>query len=237
MKLPTEKTKPQTTFKGFNTLIHGLPKIGKTTFAASLGDDVIIAATEKGYSHLSVFAVDTPDWSTFLDLAKSLNDSNFTTVVIDTVDILYKHCSAHVCKAKGWQDPSDGGYGKGFNLVRDEFMRVLNKMHQSGLSLIFISHSKEKTLKKKNGAEFTCMSTSMSPATELLVAGMADFVFYVHVDEHGQRWIATKSTPHLLAGDRSGKLPDRMPLDFALIQKYLSGELVKTEQQQKGETK
>ncbi len=229
MNLPTEKTKPETSFLKFNTLLYGLPKTGKTTFASTINDgkNVLFAATEKGYPHLSVFAVDIGSWVMFEDMCKSLKGSPYKVIVIDTIDILHRYCSQHVCKRNGWSDPSDGDYGKGFNTVRDEFMRVVNGLHLSGYSLVFISHAKTKPAKLPNGADITKMGTSMSDSVEVLVAGLADFLLYLCIDENNNRYIRTRGTPHFLAGDRSNKLPAKMPLDFKLIQKYLCGEIVK----------
>ena len=233
MILPTEKTKPATEFTKFNTLIHGLPGTGKTTFASTIGDNVIIAALERGYLNLSVYAVDITSWESFKDFCRSLKGSAFKTIAIDTTDILYNLCSKDVCKKNGWADPADGEYGKGFNAVKSEFMGVLNAVNMAGYSLVFISHSKEREAKTANGAEIKTMATSMSPSIELVVSAMVDFCFFLYADSNGVRHIRTNKSPHYLAKDRSGKLPDKMPLDFKLIQKYLTGEIVKTKDELK----
>lgn len=214
-----------------NTLMYGLPKVGKTTFATKI-PGYFLAATERGYNYLKVYKQDISSWQDFLDLCKAFTTQkhNYKTLVIDTADNLYKYCEQYTMLKHQVQHPSDLGFGKGFALVKEEFSRVIDKLNKSGMNLAFISHAKEKTQKTKSG-EWTVMGTSLSGTPETFLAGLCDHIFYFYISDSGERLMRTKPTKYVLAGDRSALLPEIMPIDFNLVSDYLTGKKKLTEQQ------
>lgn len=220
--LPTEKTKPTRDLNRQNFLIYGLPKSGKSTLASHFPNS-IFAATEDGHKHLEVFKVDVRTWEDFLRLGAELAQPghNFKTLIIDISDWLYKHCEDFICRKHGVEAPADLPYGKGFSLVKSEFVRVINKVNMSGISLVFISHAKEKEIKSKNSS-YTMMGTTMTNSAEQVIAGMCDLIFYCYINEENKRLIRTKPTKYVLAGDRTKPgLPEVIPMEFEQIRDYL----------------
>lgn len=215
-----------------NVLLYGKPKVGKSTLASQIPNS-IFAATEKGYNFLQVRPKDINKWEDFLELGQALctQKHTFKTVVVDTCDILYKLCEKYVMDKHQVNHPSDLGFGKGFSLVRDEFSRVVNKINMAGFGFVFISHAKEKTEKTKTG-EWTVMGTSLSGSPETFVAGLCDIILYCYITDDGKRVMRTKPTKYILAGDRSTKLPEIMPMDYALLTDYLSGKKTLTQSEQ-----
>jgi hypothetical protein len=224
MKLPTKKTVKQHELTKMNSMIYGVPKIGKSTFASTIngGEGVLFCSTEKGYNHLEVYNVDITSWNDFRELGRTLSKDNggYKILVIDTVDLLVKQCERYVCQKHGVEHPSDLSFGKGFTLIKDEFITVATAINQMGFSLCFISHAKEREQKTKTQT-WTYMDTSLSATWSTLVCGMCDFIFYIHMDSEGNRKIRTKGHKYINSGDRTGKLPEVMPLDFGEIQKCL----------------
>lgn len=216
-----------------NTLIYGKPKVGKTTFAINIPNN-FVAATELGYRYLRVHKQDISKWEDFLDLCKSFTtqEHNFKTIIVDTADWLYKYCEQFVMNKHQITHPSDLGFGKGFAFVRDEFSRVIDKVNKAGFNFVFISHAKEKTEKTKTG-EWTVMATSLGGSAENFLAGLCDHIFYFYVNDDGDRLMRTKPTKYVLAGDRSSVLPELMPIDYNLVNDYLMGKKILTEEQSK----
>jgi hypothetical protein len=214
MQLPKVKTTKKTEFRRQNTLLYGLPKVGKSTFASQI-PGALFLATEEGHNHLEVFKVNITKWEDVLALGNELQKPGhgFTTLVIDIVDWLYKHCEHYICTKFEVFHPSDLAYGKGFSLVKDEFVRVLNRLNQIGFGMIFISHAKEREMKKKN-MSFTYMDTTLSGSSSQLICGLCDYILYAYIDEKGQRVMRTKPTTYINAGDRSGKLPEILPFNY-----------------------
>lgn len=222
--LPTKKTEKQFQLLKNNILLYGLPKVGKTTFASTInsGEGVLFLATEAGHKHLEVYKSDITGWSDFYEVGRALKkgEHDYKLLVVDTVDLAYKMCEAFVCKKHKVEHPSDMPYGKGFNLVKDEFIRVFNAFNQAGFALCFISHAKERELKSKTQS-WTYMDTTLPASANTIVCGMSDFIFYVYTEDGGKRKIRTKGHKNVNAGDRSGLLPPIMDLDFDLIQQTL----------------
>lgn len=213
--LPTEKTQPKSTFASMNSVVWGDPKVGKSTFASQI-PGALFLATEEGQNFLSVFRVPIKSWEDLLATAKELQAGKheFKTLVIDTVDILYSHCERFVCKRENVDNVADLEFGKGFAMVRAEFMRVLNGLNMLGLGLVFISHAKEKEFKTKTQS-YTVKVCTLSDKPATMVTGLCDFVLYAYIDEKGERVMRTKPTKYIIhAGDRSGKLPELLPFQY-----------------------
>lgn len=73
-------------------MIYSAPKAGKTTFAASVPNNLLIAF-ERGYNGLdNIYAVDAQKWSDFTQILKQLEKpevkEKFKTVTIDTIDLM-----------------------------------------------------------------------------------------------------------------------------------------------------
>lgn len=214
MALPLEKTAIQTDFTKYKFLLYGMPKIGKSSLSAQF-PNTIFAATEAGHSFLSIYKKDILTWNDFRELAKDLTTTkhNFKMIAIDIVDNLYKMCEQFVCEKNSVAHPSDLAYGKGFNLVKDEFTRVINYLGNFGFGFIFISHAKEKEIKTKTQT-WTAMGTTMNNQSEGFVCGLSDFIFYLYQNDKGERMMRTKPDKYILAGSRGLDLPNPMALDF-----------------------
>ncbi len=227
MTLPTKKTKPSTDPMSYSILLYGQEKAGKSTFA-SHAPGAVFLATEPGLNALSVFKVDVNSWPEMLDalgeLAQGKHD--FKTVIIDTVDNAYDYCLQHVCGSMDIEHPADAEYGKGWAAVNNEFKRVLTKLASLPYGLMLISHSQVQEIKTRTGAYDRIIPT-LAKGPRRTVIGLVDMVLMVEVDavkgEAGEysyrRIIHTKPTPNYDAGDRTGRLPATLPLDYAAFLK------------------
>ncbi len=97
MPLPTAKTPPKRSLSNVSILLYGPSKIGKSSFA-SQAPDAIFLATEPGLNALEVYQQPIGSWPDFLDACAELAKGKhpFKTVVIDTIDILYRLCADHI---------------------------------------------------------------------------------------------------------------------------------------------
>jgi hypothetical protein len=223
MALPTMKTSIQTDFSKYKFLIYGQPKVGKSTFASKFNNALFIA-TEPGHNFLEIFKIDIRTWADFKETARELTTTkhDYKMLVIDTVDNLYKMCEQFVLEQNKVQHASDLPYGKGFNLIKDEFTKVMNYLGNSGFGFVFISHAKEKELKTKTSS-WTMMSTSLGNQAESFVCGLCDFIFYCYVNDKNERLMKTKAEKYVNAGSRGFDLPSPMPMDFNLLTTKFKG--------------
>lgn len=231
LSLPTQRTKPITELGKQTILLYSAPKLGKSTFASRF-PEAIFFECEPGLSHLEVFKVPTYTWEDFLAACNLVaqGDHPFKTIVIDTADNAFKFCSEHVCGKHGIEYEGDMGHGKGWALVKNEWHRVLTRLASLPYGLILISHAQDKTIETRTG-EYTKTQPSLPDRARNVVLGMVDMILYCDAvprkDASGNvmidRMMRTKPHPTYEAGDRTGRLPDPLPLDYdAFVKSFQS---------------
>lgn len=230
MKLPTEKTKPVNNSSEFLTLIYGPGKIGKSTFCSN-ADNAIFLATEPGLNHLEVFEQPITTWKDMMDACSLLERGShqFRTVIIDTVDNAYKLCTDYICNKRKIEHVSDLTRGKGYDFVNQEFHRVINKLAFLPGGLILVSHSRETEVTLSTG-KHTKIVPTLPPSARKFILGLVDLILFCdheRVEKNGKtvwrRVIRTKPSVDYEAGDRTGRLPEILPLDFKAFQGAFSG--------------
>lgn len=184
--------------------------------------------TEPGLNRLEVFQTPITCWDDLLQACAEIAEGKheFKTIVVDTVDNAYKMCSDYVCKKFKIEHESDLGYGKGYALINNEFQRVINKLAFLPYGLILISHSQERDIETRTGKHTRIVPTLPEKARKL-VTGLVDLILFCDLDiktgEDGkpvwQRVMRTKPSPNYDAGDRTGRLPEVIPLDFPSFMK------------------
>lgn len=176
--LPSTKTPPRSSLSDFTILLYGPPKIGKTTLASQF-EDCIFLATEPGLNALEAYQVAIDSWQTFIDVCKELAAGGhpFKTIVVDTVDNLFKFCSEAVLRKAGVQHESDLEWGKGWTLVKDEFLRIINRLALLPYGLILISHAEFTNIKTPTKQIVKAVPTMPRQAREITL-GIADFILY-----------------------------------------------------------
>lgn len=224
--LPTTKTVPQFLLSALTIFMYGGVKLGKSSFWAQ-APDAIFLATEPGLKGLSVFKVDINDWPTFLKVVAEILTGRhpFRTVVIDIIDNLYRMCADHVCGRLQVEHEGDLEFGKGFEAVSREFNRALNALALSQYGLVMIGHADEKEVKRK-GEKQQVAVPRLPKGARKVVLGLADLVLFVEVkrEEQGgnvthRHVIRTKPRQRYEAGDRTGRLPETIDLNYAAFVK------------------
>ncbi|SDZ00159.1 ATP-binding protein [Thermoactinomyces sp. DSM 45892] len=222
MLLPTEKTHPKQKLEDYSVLLYGQPKIGKSTFCSRM-DNPLFLATEPGLEALSCYEVKVPDWTIFVKVCAELSRGKhpYRTIVIDTIDNLWKCCAEFVREKQGIQHESDLGFGKGWQLVKDEFFRVIRKLSLLPYGLVMTSHV-EITEMKTRTSTISKAIPSIPKSGREIVLGMVDIILYaesMRTNEGAVRVIHTQPDEHWEAGDRTEhafnrKLPATLPLSF-----------------------
>lgn len=230
MKLPTKKKSIEVDTRKFVWTIYSMPKAGKTTFASKFPDAIFIA-TEAGTKFVEVSQMTNDDgepvviktWKEFKECVKILctQDHGFHTVVVDVIDNAADMCTRHVNLEQSWTHESEGTYGMGSALIKREFKSVIDALLASGMGVVFLSHEKQYE-KEDRGVKRQFTDLSLGNTFRGYITGASDFIFYAFRDSQGRRLMRTKSNDNINAGDRSGRLPEIMPLDFDLMIENLS---------------
>jgi len=220
--LPTAKTPPKPDLADLTVLWYGQTKIGKSSTCAQT-EGALFLATEPGLNALDVFQVPILSWEDLLTACAEIVEGKhpFKTVILDTIDNAYKFCAEFILRKFKVEHESDLGYGKGYALVNNEFQRVLTKLAFLPYGLFLISHAKEMEMDSRTG-KYTRVVPTLPDKARKIVLGMADMVLFcdleVSTGENGEqrvrRVIRTKPSLYYEAGDRTGRLPDILDLDF-----------------------
>ena len=220
--LPTTKTPPKNNLADLTVLVYGQTKIGKSTLCSN-AENAIFLATEPGLNSLDVYQAPIQSWDDMLTACAEIGEGKhpFKTVVIDTIDNAYKFCTEYILRKYKVEHESELGYGKGYALINNEFQRVLTKLAFLPYGLYLISHAKEIEMETRTG-KYTRIVPTLPDKARKIVLGMADMVLYCDIDVSTgadgervmRRVMRTKPSLYYEAGDRTGRLPETIDLDY-----------------------
>ena len=182
---------------GYITYVYGIPKVGKTTFGAQF-PSALILAFERGYNALpGVIAQDITSWGEFKQVLRELKkpevQATYKSIIIDTVDIAASLCEKYICSQLGIENIGDGGWStNGWSKYKKEFEDSFRTITQLGYAVCFISHSADKTFKRKDGTEYNQMVPTAQRSVNEIVKGMAD-IFACADIVNGERKLILRS--------------------------------------------
>ena len=216
-----EASKVGGTFTDHLIVLYGAPKIGKSTLMANF-PGVYFLPTEPGYKALKVRKTPIPNWSTFRKFVlwaekhpKSIKDVEIWC--IDTTTNLSKFCMQWVCGREGIAHPSDQEWGKGWEAFANEFEYWTLRLAHLGKGICWIAHSSTIEVVSRS-IKVSKNIPDIPKTTYRIINNLADCIIemgYVvkskRVSELGEmRCLYTKPSEVRDAGDRTGKLPDRI---------------------------
>jgi len=209
MPLPVEKRKPSVDLWNYTILLYGESKIGKSTLLSQI-PNVLFLNTGGGLEAIECFEQPITTWEEFLQTGKDIIEGKheFKVIAIDTVDRLAKYCTNYMMKKLDITHPQDLGYGKGYDLIKDEFMRPFMKLSLSSYGLIIISHAVATEIQTRT-AKITKFIPSMQPFMYNIIAPVCGIILYYDTAETEQgetRILRTRVSEKWIAGDRTGKL-------------------------------
>lgn len=182
---------------GYITYIYGPGGAGKTTFGASCKKPLLLAF-ELGYKALpGVMAQPVQSWGEVKQVLRDLKRPEvkevYSTIVVDTVDIASQLCEKYMCSQLGIENIGDGGWAtNGWAKAKKEWESTWRAFTMEGYAVVFISHSKDKVFKKKDGTEYNQITPSCSTAYEEIIKNMVDIMGYIEID-NGQRKLILRS--------------------------------------------
>lgn len=182
---------------GYITYIYGPGGAGKTTFGASCKKPLLLAF-ELGYKALpGVMAQPVQSWGEVKQVLRDLKRPEvkevYSTIVVDTVDIASQLCEKYMCNQLGIENIGDGGWStNGWAKAKKEWEQTWRAFTMEGYAVVFISHSKDKIFKKKDGTEYNQITPSCSTAYEEIIKNMVDIMGYIEID-NGQRKLILRS--------------------------------------------
>lgn len=186
----------------------------------------LIVAFERGYNALiGVRPVDITSWADFKQVCRQLKRPEarevYETIVLDTVSIAYSLCEKYILNREGVQQIGEVGYGRGWNMLKDEFEGTLRELTQLGYALVLIAHSKNKTTEytDEEGNALTAYAPDLPNAAYQICNRMVDVIGYIGVEYdlktgESHRYLYTRGTPTIFAGSRYKYLKPRIELSY-----------------------
>lgn len=184
--------------------IYGAPFCGKTTFANSFPDPLMLN-TDGNIKFVDAPFVRIKDevhvegrqtkrtlaWAVFKDAIEELEkkDNTFKTIVVDLLEDLYEHCRLYMYEKLGITHESDDSF-RAWDKVRSEFLNTLKRlMNLDYENIILISHEDmTKDITKRTGDKITAIKPNLPDKVANKVAGMVDVVARIIADDEERRF-------------------------------------------------
>lgn len=190
---------------------YGVESVGKTTLAAHMPSPIFIDI-ENGSAELDVDRYVFEDGTVVpktldevMDAISDLiiNEHDYKTLVIDSLDRLEALIWAHVCKRDsgvkselnktGRQLISieSYGYGKGYNVSLDSFRPILVSLQRlldkRDINIVFIGHAHVKTFKNPSGDDYDRYWLRAHPGMAGYTKEWVDVVGFCHFEEFAEK--------------------------------------------------
>lgn len=222
-------------------LIYGENGVGKSTIASRFPDPIFLNM-EDGVGDLDVHSTDVIKTVTeFTGCLIECANTEYKTIVIDTVDWLEKLIFDDVARKAGKATIDDIGFGKGYQAVELAWREIFNGLGylwNQGRHIVFTCHETIEKLTNPEGDSYNYWRPSLHLKGSGLVTEWCDEVLFVRYKtntiqkEEGfgrtraigiggkERVIVCNKTATVEAKNRLG-MPDEIPHSFEAIAKFL----------------
>ena len=226
--------------------LYGAPFSGKT-FLANKFPDPLMLNTDGNIKFVDAPYIAIKDqvtvegritkrkmaWEHFKEVIEELEkkQNDFKTIVVDLMEDTYEHCRAYEYGELGIDHESDAGFGKGYDVIRKEFLDTIKRLTNLDYeNIILISHEdSSKNITKKSGDSTTTIRPNIQEKLASKIAGMVDIVGRVVADGEDRK-LSFKANEYIFGGGRLGVKGKDIPLDFdALMKVYDDANETKTE--------
>lgn len=232
-------------------VLYGPPKVGKTSFAASIPDNLILDF-EGGSGAQSANRIDKNRIDTFekvLDVLKQIYDQKhrFKFLTLDTLDWLQEIVFEKAAKEHNQPTVAAVPYGVGFATVQNLWRQILDGLEliqeEKGMAILCLAHSHIVTYNSPTSESYNRVSLKLHEkekgnSTVSLFREWVDVIAYVNsevfVKEEdagfkkkirrataGERTMHLVDHPAFLAGNRYA-LPSEIAFDWPSLQEALS---------------
>lgn len=212
--------------RAWKGLIYGVPGIGKSTFCAHAPKPLFLDV-EDGIARIDVDK--TPHLRSFPEFLEALRwaySSDYQTIVIDTVDFLEQLLHQHVCEQNNWKSIEQPGYGKGFSIAQEEWIKTLNIFDSfvaKGKNVLMVGHDQIKSFSSPDQDAYDRYMIKLNSKSANLIVAKCDFVFFAQHETilkedrvkddrlravgTGKRVLRTSETPAWIAKNRFALQP------------------------------
>jgi CRISPR/Cas system-associated exonuclease Cas4 (RecB family) len=243
LMLPNNTRVDRRQFDKLDKWIIGPSYSGKSTFMDQF-DDTLFFNTDGNVDQITSPIIRVKDeiwkegritkkklaWVGFKEFVTELetnHEHGFKKVCLDLIEDLYEHCRIYKYAELNIDHESDAGFGKGWDIIRTEFLSTIKRLKNIGLEVTYISKSVTKSVKNKGGSEVTTYLPNIPDKVANVLAGTVGATFLI--DANGsERYLTCGQSPYHFRGTRYD-LPDKIELNKDKYLKELEIALKKKE--------
>lgn len=220
------------TKKPLRIVVHGVEKIGKSTWAAGAPKPIFLPLDD-GVSDIDVPKF--PNCESFEDAMDALRElyveeHEYQTLVVDPFNWLEARIWDTVCRRNNWVNIEAPGYGKGYTAAVDDwrlFLAALDRLRTKGMHVILIGHTGLVKVQNPQGEDYERNGVPIHKSAAQLFYGWADAILFAEHEiaakkdkgaskakaiDTGLRFFRTGNNAAYFSGNRYA-LPDPLPLE------------------------
>lgn len=217
--------------------IYGVPFSGKTTFLDNAPDPLNLN-TDGNTKYVTMQRIRIRDevtvegrqtkkkfaWEIFKEAIEELEkkQNDFKTIIVDLVEDTREMCRLYMYDKYGWEHETDGGYGKGWDVIKTEYLSTMRRLLNLDYNIFLVSHEDtSKDLTKSSGDKVTRIAPNIQEGIANKLAGMVDFVARVVINKDDSRTLSFKTDNVIFGGGRLHIDVDSIPLEWdKLVEVY-----------------
>lgn len=215
--------------------IYGPPFSGKTSFLDNAPDPLNLN-TDGNTKYVTMQRIRIRDevtvegrqtktkfaWEILKEAIEELGtyQNDFKTVIIDLVEDTREMCRLYMYDKYGWEHETDGGFGKGWDVIKTEYLSTMRKLLNLDYNVFLVSHEDtSKDVTKTSGDKVTRIAPNIQEGIANKLAGMVDFVARVVIKKDDSRVLSFKTDNVVFGGGRLHIDVDEIPLDWDELMK------------------
>lgn len=220
--------------KHFKMVLYGEPGVGKSTFACKAPRPFFVC-TDGNYEWLEDFGAkekDHVECATWSEIKKALASDfeGYDTIVLDLAEDAFKFGEYEFCQKNKIDHISDIGYGKAYDITRNEFFIEMCKLFSKPKNVILIMHGVTFVVKDRRGVDHTKYGPSSRMPEKLvdMIEGRVRYFLrcYMKAEEDGNGGLVKKRYLSLIPKENEfgiargldeTKVPHDIPLDFDIF--------------------
>lgn len=222
MLLPENKRKEVKPNLKPDMWIYAQSYVGKTTFMDQF-DNNLFLNTDGNVDNITSPVLRIKDtyegrikkwaWTNFVETIDELEkkENSFEVITIDLLEDVLEHCRAYIFNREGWKHESDGGYGKGWDMVKTEFLNQIKRLKNCGYQIVFISKEIVDEVTLKNGTKITKFKPNIRDAIANVITGTVDITMRAYSDGD-ERFLSFKNDEFVFGGGRINFIKKEIPL-------------------------
>ncbi|MDR1946420.1 MAG: ATP-binding protein [Desulfovibrio sp.] len=174
-------------------VIYGTPGIGKTTFAGTFPDPILVRFED------GAAALDIPTFPQLVTGVTQLNmifaalkgQHSYKSVIFDSLDWLEPLTWAYLCDKEKVDNIESFGYGKGYIKLDEVWRQIQSKLEclrtQRGMNVIVIAHAAAVTVDLPDSEAYQRYSMKLHKRAAALWMEWADMILFTNYETHIQK--------------------------------------------------